>query len=41
MLTVALLAVTARADPPPGERPNLGSSRITQGQIAEGNLKGK
>ena len=37
-LAVALLAVMALADPPPGERPNLGPSRITQEQIATGDL---
>ena len=38
VLAVALLAVMALADPPPGERPNLGPSRITQEQITAGDL---
>ena len=38
MLAVAMLALMALADPPPGERPNLGPSRITQEQVAAGNL---
>ena len=38
VLTVAMLAVMALADPPPGERPNLGPSRTTQEQVASGTL---
>jgi len=38
VLAVAMLAVMALADPPPGERPNLGPSRTTQDQVASGNL---
>jgi len=38
ILAVAMLALMALADPPPGERPNLGPSRITQAQVATGDL---
>lgn len=38
ILAVATLALMALADLPPGERPNLGPSRISQEQVATGNL---